>query len=308
MAEPLTDPAQDPIALALRAARWRALVDAREAQVARLTGAASGPPAPVGPQAHGHWDVRAAAFDAYSRAHDLARDPMYRLLARVAAGRRLLDVGAGTGRYAVPLAGIAEEVTAVEPSAGMRERLGARLTEEGRTNVRVVAGTWPDASDAVEPHDVVLVSHAIYGTRDIVGFLAALERAAPLRVVALRVEPMGARVAGLFCRLHGEPAIPDPTLDTLLPVLLAGGRLPSVRIAPYGGGGTFATVEAAADWSAEQLRLAEDDARRDGLAEMLLPLLEAGEDGWRWRQPLHAGIVAWGADPSGRGGDPGPTP
>ncbi len=268
------------------AARWRALVRRREAQVVRVAGAATSGP--------GHWDQRAAAFDACSRAHDLEHDPLYRLLLSVVPGRRLLDIGAGAGRYAVPLAATASAVTAVEPSSGMRARLSARLDEERRDNVRIVAGAWPDAAAAAGHHDVALVSHAIYGAADLVGFLDALEAAAPLRVVAIRVEPMGYPVAGLFARLHGEPPVPDPTLATLVPVLLARGALPTVQYGTFGGGSPFATLADVQAWAAEQLRLAADDPRRGGLAEPIRALVAESPTGWHWRVPLHTGIVAWG--------------
>ena len=302
MAEPVDPVASapgDPVELALRTARWRVLVEEREAQVARLAGtaavAAAAPGGPALPATSGHWDVRAEAFDACSRAHDLGRDPLHRLLLRAVTGRRLLDVGAGTGRYAAPLATVAATVTALEPSAGMRARLVARLAEEGTANVRVLAGAWPEAAATVGSHDVVLASHVIYGTRDVAQFLDALEAAAPMRVVAIRVQPIGAQLAPLFCRVHGEPPVPEPTLDALLAVLLARGALPRLRIGPFGDGGGFAGPAAAEAWASEQLRLQPGDPRRSGLWEQVRPLLMESARGWRWRQPLHTGIVSWGA-------------
>ncbi|MGN8049009.1 class I SAM-dependent methyltransferase [Curtobacterium sp. 22159] len=64
--------------------------------------------------------------------------------------RRVVDVGAGTGKFTRTLLGRAEEVVAVEPDAAMRERLTAALPD-----VRAFEGTGeavplPDASaDAV---------------------------------------------------------------------------------------------------------------------------------------------------------------
>src|SRR5512142_1745945 len=55
-----------------------------------------------------------------------------------------LDIGAGAGRYALPLALRVHQVIAVEPSAGMRRALRTGIDEHGLANVRVVPGTWPD--------------------------------------------------------------------------------------------------------------------------------------------------------------------
>ena len=56
-----------------------------------------------------------------------------------------LDIGAGAGRYALPLALRVREVVAVEPSDGMRRALRTGMAEHGIGNVRVVPGTWPES-------------------------------------------------------------------------------------------------------------------------------------------------------------------
>ena len=58
---------------------------------------------------------------------------------------RWLDIGAGAGRYALPLAIHVREVIAVEPSASMRNALRTGKEEHGLDNLRIVAGAWPDA-------------------------------------------------------------------------------------------------------------------------------------------------------------------
>ena len=57
-----------------------------------------------------------------------------------------LDIGAGAGRYALPLAQRVREVIAVEPSASMRRALRTGMDEHGIGNVRIVPGAWPDAA------------------------------------------------------------------------------------------------------------------------------------------------------------------
>ena len=54
-----------------------------------------------------------------------------------------LDIGAGGGRYALPLARSVREVVAVDPSAAMLEVLRDGMREHGIANVRVVEGRWP---------------------------------------------------------------------------------------------------------------------------------------------------------------------
>ncbi|MDD1729778.1 MAG: methyltransferase domain-containing protein [Methanospirillum sp.] len=77
---------------------------------------------------------------------------------------RVLDIGAGPGSLAIPLAGIVKEVTAVEPSAAMRECLLANIDEFGITNLNVVAKRWEEvdiAGDLAPPYDVVFASYSL---------------------------------------------------------------------------------------------------------------------------------------------------
>ena len=67
------------------------------------------------------------------------------LLATATDDQVWLDIGSGAGRYALPLALVVREVIAVEPSAGMRGALRTGMGEHGISNVRVVAGAWPES-------------------------------------------------------------------------------------------------------------------------------------------------------------------
>src|SRR5690242_17649061 len=60
------------------------------------------------------------------------------LLPRLRPTDRLLDIGAGTGRYEPLLAASVAEVQAVEPSPAMRAQLEQQLVSAQVSNVRVV--------------------------------------------------------------------------------------------------------------------------------------------------------------------------
>ena len=265
---------------------WRTLVEERERQADRLRDGVVAPP-----PAADYWAGQAEAFDAAARRQPMEIDPLFQHLRPLVGGRRLLDVGAGTGRYAVPLSRVAAAVTAVEPSAGMRARLERRLAEAGASGVTVVPAAWPVE---VPAHDVALVAHAIYGTRDIGGFLDGLEEAAALRIVVMRVEPMGATIAPVFAHLHGEPRLPDPTAATLLSILHARGQRPAVRTVPHQTGARFPDQAAALSWVADQCLLPAGDPRRRDLERLLSPLLTPVEGGLGWARPLRSAIISWG--------------
>ena len=150
----------DPLAPIDYAARWRALVAGRDEQ--RGAGYRDGD------AERDPWRSRADRFATYSERLPDDDQLFARLRAEVRPEDTILDVGAGAGRYTVPLARLARRVVAVEPSPAMLGHLGARIAAAGADNVAVVGAAWPDAE--VEPADVVLCSHVVYGVREIVMF------------------------------------------------------------------------------------------------------------------------------------------
>ena len=77
-----------------------------------------------------------------------------RLAQEVTPATTLLDVGAGAGRLALPLALRCKHVTVVEPSPSMGETLRHLAAEAGIENITFVASPWHEAE--VEPADVML--------------------------------------------------------------------------------------------------------------------------------------------------------
>ena len=65
------------------------------------------------------------------------------LRSMVQPGETWLDIGAGGGRYALPIALLAREVIAVDPSDGMLAVLRESQDEAHITNVRTVQSRWP---------------------------------------------------------------------------------------------------------------------------------------------------------------------
>ncbi|MEO1439559.1 MAG: methyltransferase domain-containing protein, partial [Chloroflexota bacterium] len=65
----------------------------------------------------------------------------------------LLDVGAGSGRFALPLAQSVEQVTALDLSPDMLEILKRHAAAQNITNIHTVQGNWEDTP--AELHDMV---------------------------------------------------------------------------------------------------------------------------------------------------------
>ena len=81
----------------------------------------------------------------------------------------MLDIGAGTGAWAVLMAPRVRRVTAVEPSPAMVAVMRENLEAAGIRNAEIIQDRWPQAQ--VEPHDFSLCSHAVYGSTDLPLFI-----------------------------------------------------------------------------------------------------------------------------------------
>lgn len=206
-------------------AAYTALVVANRTQVERLRTAR--PPADF-------WEDRAPGF----RPGAMAADELARLEAIARPEDTWLDIGAGGGRFAVPLAAHVRRVIAVEPSPAMRATLGEAMAAAGRTNIDVVELTWPPPPDVDAPTGhASLAANVLYDQLDLHGFLAAMEaRTRRECVVLLSDRAPSTPDTAIWEELYGEPLHALPALREFLAVLGALGRRFEVVTYPLGPG------------------------------------------------------------------------
>ena len=265
------------------AARWRAMLEARRGQ--RV-------PRERIPAGGDHWALRAARLAADSeRLPD--DDPLLaRLRVAVRPEDTVIDVGAGAGRYALPLTRLARRVVAVEPSPALRARLAGRLAADGATNVEIVPTDWESA--VVAPAAVVLCSHVVYAVEEIVPFVRKLdEMTRRTCLVAVRVgQQPGA--AELWQALYSVPRAPQPAFLDLYNVLAGVGIVGDVQIAPSGGF-RYADLDEAAAEVRQRLHLPPGNPTDVGLRSLLAVRLVRGADGrLTWPEaPAGNAIISW---------------
>ncbi len=183
-------------------AAWRRMYDdeRNQAEDAVLPGFISQPDC---------WSGQAERFAAAAQRAPQPDGFLRFLLPRLRPGDRLIDIGAGTGRYEPLLAGTVAELLAVEPSPAMRVRLEQQLAEHQLTNVRVIADAWPNA-DAVAC-DVAIAAHVLYGVREIEPFLRGMNAAAGRACfLLLAFRHPSSFVSPFWERLYGVPRLPLP--------------------------------------------------------------------------------------------------
>jgi len=203
----------------------------------------------------------------------------------------VIDIGAGGGRYALPLALVTREVVAIEPSEGMRRVLQEGMAEHVIANIRVVDGRWPAIASGVAG-DVALMSHIGYDVEDIGPFLDAMEAAASrVRIAVLLAQPPPREADRLWPAVHGVERAALPSLPEFLTLLLARGRLFDVRLLERSPQ-TYEQPDQALAWLRQQLWTAPGSDKDTALQRLAHARLQQrdGRYALSW-DPVKVGIV-----------------
>jgi len=148
-------------------------------------------------------------------------------------GSTVLDIGAGPGTLAVPLANLAGQVTAVEPAAGMTEVMKEYAAKKGISNLTVIQKRWEDidpAADLNGPYDIVFACHSL-GMPDIRQAIEKMTAVASKRIFLFwfgGITSWEKPMVDLWPKLHGKEYIPGPKADVLFNVLWSMGIIPDV--------------------------------------------------------------------------------
>ena len=265
--------------------RWNQMVRDEHAQSEAMRPADEAPPAD-------HWRPYAENFRTDPRR---SADPLLDyLLQQVSPGQTLIDVGAGGGRLALPLALHCRSVTAIEPSESMVEVLDSQAQQHGINNVSTVHARWEDA--VVEPADVVLSAHVVYVVQDIETFIRKMDTHAKNRALVVLFEsaPMS-RMYPLWRQVHGSERLSLPAAPQLREVLQELGISYRQDVVPGMQGRGYESPEHALELISRRLYLAVDDPKREKLAQILEPELEELEGVWRMKgdTPVPPLVLSW---------------
>jgi SAM-dependent methyltransferase len=178
------------------------------------------------PSCAAFWD-RLDIWEDYERYTNYPGLLIQPILDSVDSNQTVLDIGAGSGSFAIPLAKKARWVTAVEPSWAQCRRLNEAAALEGIGNISVIQKDWNRVGlEEVERHDVVVASYCLFMT----GMAAAVSKMLQLtRRRLFLVHLAGHDLADVIREIRGEEAqVPDHRM--LVMVLKEMGLTPTVRI------------------------------------------------------------------------------
>jgi CTP:molybdopterin cytidylyltransferase MocA len=222
------------------------------------------------------------------------------LLELVEPGETWLDIGAGAGRYALPiaraLAPTGGRVIAVDASSGMLDAQRELAAEHGVDNVTAVHARWPPDNLAPFAADVALIAHVGYDIERIGPFLAGMEASAGRLCVAVLMERQPSSIADVCWPIvHGETRVALPALPSFVELLRAMGRTPSIERLEREPR-RFASRDELEGFLRRQLWVAPGSAADRRFVAALDDLIQADADGrvgLIGQQPLPVGIVTW---------------
>lgn len=239
---------------------WNAVWMARQAR-SRDAGRGGGCPAA--------WQSKRAALKYWENVRDAPRT-----LARVNdvlsfcnADSRVLDIGAGPGTLAIPLAAQVRHVTAVEPAQGMIEVLREQIAEHALDNIHVAQKTWDDIDaqhDLQPPYDVTVASFSIgmLDLRKAIETMMAVTSGAILLYWHIGDQPWDTEARDLWPLLHGKEHYPIPKSDLLFQVLCQMGIYPNVTVLRAQREQIFESFEAMLDDYTERYDVTTAEGRR----------------------------------------------
>jgi CTP:molybdopterin cytidylyltransferase MocA len=249
-------------------------------------------------------DFYASTSSIFREDPDRNGDPVLDALrAHARPGDTWLDIGAGAGRYALPLARSVRRVIAIDPSASMLAELREGMAKHAIDNIEVHEGRWPAIVDSAEanladvlPVDVSLIAHVGYDVEAIGPFVDAMERATRRECLAVLMERSPASAAEPFWPpIHGEPRIALPALAAFVDLLRARGREPRVEMAESSRR-RWASRAEIEPFVRHQTWVAPGSAKDNRLQALLDDWLVPSADGTvelSFAEDLRIGLVSW---------------
>lgn len=252
------------------------------------------------PENHDRWKTRAHDFDAHVRRRwakpDSTRTFFISLL-QAMPNSTVLDIGAGTGKWAIILAPYAKRVTAVEPSSAMIEKMQANFASEQITNIAIVPARWQEAR--VEKHDITLCSHAMYGIADFAQFITTMQAATRHTcALLLRAPTMDGVMAEAAQAIWGHP-YDSPNYHIALNALLQMGIFPNVLMEEPASWESWAheTLDEAFAEIKQRLRLGERAEHDEFLRDLLRRRLQFVNGKYVWPPSMRTALLFWRVNP-----------
>ena len=204
----------------------------------------------------------------------------------------VLDIGAGTGRWAIPLAKVTSKVTVIEPARAMSDILKLNAQKAGVSRkIELVDSTWEAAETDV--CDMVICIHAMYSSPDFTAFVKKMEaharRSCYMRV---RYFPIDGIIQELNQKIHGT--IHDsPDFIIAYNALLQMGIYADVFMEEMRRDWRNDSSEAAFARAKHHLHLENDKAHDELITATLKRRLSFNDGLYCWPDGMTTALISW---------------
>jgi SAM-dependent methyltransferase len=239
------------------------------------------------------WETYAPTYEQRSSLPQTYANTLHHLSNLISpTDRTLLDMGAGTGRFTLPLASRMQQITALDHSSAMLAILQQKLQTQQVKNVSILEAAWEDAQ--IEAHDVVLAAWSIYRQLDLRATLQKLIQATKHTLIIVTGDTYAPPHQSLAQSLWGtRHESPMPLYLYILGALRQIEIRADLRI-------VYEMTRYHASTPGEIARqLASTQATEQEVQHFtasLLPLLDQQADGWHYTFPCSVAVLAWHAD------------
>ena len=234
--------------------------------------------------------ARSRGYTEEQRKRDRDDPLMQFVLGRLQPGDTVLDIGAGIGRWSIPMAMVCKRITALDALPGMLDIIRENADADGVDNIETALGDW--ATVDLEPHDYTLSSHAAYVSPDIVAYARKMERLSRKACyMVMRVPRHDGVVGELFRRIHGSWH-DSPNFIVGYNALLQAGINAHVVMEESGRRWHNDTLEDALDRAKRHMHLHSDE--HDGMILDTLKERLALRDGeYWWPDWMRSALIWW---------------
>ena len=205
----------------------------------------------------------------------------------------ILDIGAGTGAWALLLSKYVRKVTAIEPSYEMRHILEENIQKEGCNNIEVLDQFWPIPD--IARHDFSLASHSVYGCENLHDFINAMTLTTKHTCfMLLRAPDYNGIMAKAANRIWGQPN-DSPNFQVAYNAMLQMGLFPNVLMEEnyMWPGWINENLDDAFDQIRSRFGLEGESIHDPFLMELLNKNLREKDGKVQWPSELRTGLVYW---------------
>lgn len=178
---------------------------------------------------------------------------------------RVLDVGAGPGNLAIPMAKKTAWITTVEPSPGMNAVLDDQIAENRITNITTIRATWEEVDvTRLTPHYDLVVASLSLGMSDLKGAIEKMNQVCTGQVALFwhaGIPEWEDMPRALWPDIFAKPYHGGPKSDIIFQLLYRMGIYPEVKVFSNDFCEIFDSMDSAVSFYAQRFQILSPEHR-----------------------------------------------